>query len=283
MFLFLLLGVGTQQFLVCYMPSLPYTAVLLCEGVVIGVIAMATDGSSSATEQKLHLSLMMWMEIDPHLLLFTFLPALLFGDAMKINTHLFSKCFTQCLLVACPGVLLGTFLTGCVAKYLLPYGWNWSLSLVLGSILAATDPVAVVALLKSLGASPVLTMQITGESLMNDGTAIVLFNLFFNMYNGQSYTPLGIVTYFVRMAVGGPALGLVFGLVTLLWMRRLSCSTSRTDVLLQIVLTLCCAYGSFFVGEELCQVSGVLCTVTAALVLAEYVWPTIGIGMECSR
>ena len=58
------------------------------------------------------------------------------------------------------------------------YGWNWQYALTFGSILAATDPVAVVALLKSVGASPKLTMLISGESLLNDGTAIVLFVLF---------------------------------------------------------------------------------------------------------
>ena len=80
--------------------------------------------------------------------------------------------------------------------------------MVFGSIMSATDPVAVVALLQALGASPILTMQITGESLLNDGTAVVVFNLFFNMYGDSvkqsiSYSAGEIVEFFAQMALGG--------------------------------------------------------------------------------
>ena len=83
-------------------------------------------------------------------------------------------------------------------RYLLPYGWDWNLAMAFGSILAATDPVAVVALLKAVGASPKLTMQITGEALMNDGTAIVLFMLFMDFYNGVLRDPWQIATFFIQ-------------------------------------------------------------------------------------
>lgn len=68
--------------------------------------------------------------------------------------------------------------TALVARFVLPYGWSWNISMVFGSILAATDPVAVVALLKDLGASPILSTIIAGEALLNDGTAVVFFELF---------------------------------------------------------------------------------------------------------
>jgi NhaP-type Na+/H+ or K+/H+ antiporter len=257
--------------------GIPYTAILLVEG---GCIAFAHEHF----DHKLGLlsdSIEMWVHIDPHLLLYVFLPALVFGDAMHLNTHLFKKCFSQCLLLACPGVLLGTFLTGWCARYIFPYEWNWELSLCFGSILAATDPVAVVALLNSLGASSVLTMQITGESLLNDGTAIVVFQLFFNMYHDATkveytdYSTIEIVKFFARMALGGPALGLLFGYASVWWMRSQSRTTVESDMTVQIAVTLCCAYLSFFVAEEVCKVSGVLTIVAAALVLAEYVWPSV--------
>ena len=85
--------------------------------------------------------------------------------------------------------------------FLLPYAWNWNLAMAFGSILAATDPVAVVALLKSVGASKKLTMQITGESLMNDGTAIVLFTLFMDFYNGRARDAGGIAAFFSQMSM----------------------------------------------------------------------------------
>ena len=62
-------------------------------------------------------SIDMWADIDGHLLLYAFLPALLFGDAVGLNVHMFQQTFSQCLLLACPGVLLGTFSTGLAAMY----------------------------------------------------------------------------------------------------------------------------------------------------------------------
>jgi NhaP-type Na+/H+ or K+/H+ antiporter len=85
----------------------------------------------------------MWEGIDPHLLLAAFLPALLFGDAMAMDTHLEMKWFHQTLLLACPGVMLSTFLTAAFAKFCLPYDWSKESGLTFGSILAATDPVTV--------------------------------------------------------------------------------------------------------------------------------------------
>jgi NhaP-type Na+/H+ or K+/H+ antiporter len=217
----------------------------------------------------------MWREIDPHLLLYAFLPALLFGDAMSLNMHLEMKCFSQCLLLACPGVLVGTALTACVGKYVFPYDWSWHTSLAFGSILAATDPVAVVALLKSLGASPKLTMLITGESLMNDGTAMVLFTLFFEMAKGREYTIRQIIEFFCQMALGGPLFGIMMGYIALKWLSIANHKADEQDYIIQISITLSCAYLTFFLAEGECGVSGVLATICAAEVLAGYAWPKV--------
>eukprot|EP00961_Rhodomonas_salina_P036188 486511-Rhodomonas_salina.1 len=76
-----------------------------------------------------------------------------------------------------PGLLVQSFLIGAISVYMLPYGWGWVESVLFGAILSATDPVAVVALLKELGVLPDLRVLIEAESLLNDGTAIVLFQL----------------------------------------------------------------------------------------------------------
>ena len=75
----------------------------------------------------------------------------------------------------------------------LPHNWDYLLCLTVGSILCATDPVAVVALLKDLGASPTLTVQIQGEALLNDGTAIVLFRISYNMFKDIIYEPSDVI------------------------------------------------------------------------------------------
>jgi NhaP-type Na+/H+ or K+/H+ antiporter len=127
-------------------------------------------------------SMDLWIAIDPHLLLFAFLPALLFGDAKSTDTHLLARKGKEIVTLASLGVLLGTGFSAVVAKHLLPYGWGWNLSLVMGTILSATDPVAVVGLLNQLGAPPAITMVIAGESMFNDGTAIVVFKYEFSIH-----------------------------------------------------------------------------------------------------
>ena len=127
-----------------------------------------------------------------------------------------------------------------------------------GAICAATDPVAVVALLKSLGASTGLTMIITGESLLNDGTAMVLFNIFFAKVAAEPDAPetaAEILRVFFRMALGGPALGFALGLVALgaLWLtsapRAAAYASGDPGATWQFAITLGCAYLSFFVGR----------------------------------
>ena len=79
-------------------------------------------------------------------MLYTFLPILLFGDAMTVNTHLLKQKLPQVLILAGPGVVFGTFCMACVAKWCLPYDWPFAYCLVFGSILSATDPVAIASL-----------------------------------------------------------------------------------------------------------------------------------------
>ena len=86
-------------------------------------------------------------------------------------------------------MLIGTALTALVGDYILPYGWNIWMGLTWGSILSATDPVAVSSLLKECGAPPRLKVLIAGESLFNDGSAIVFFTIFAQKW----YTSLNVL------------------------------------------------------------------------------------------
>lgn len=102
-------------------------------------------------------------------------------------------------------------------------------------------------------------MTIMGESLMNDGTAIVLFNLFWCLYNDNpslgngnliiSYdTPAKIILYFLRMAIGGPILGIIIGWLGCKWMGLANHKYSHSDVTIQTSITVCVAYLAFFIG-----------------------------------
>lgn len=194
---------------------------------------------------------------------------------MSLNWYHVKGAFWQAVILAGPGVIIGAALTGVIAKYMLPYSWNWNLSMTFGSILSATDPVAVVSLLKSVGASPKLTMIIVGESLLNDGTAMVLFTVFNHCLNGMSYTIDSIIVFFASACFGSAFIGLLIGAVTVRWMRTANRTLSEMDVLVQIAITLCAAYLTFFVTQGTLGISGVLGCCGAGIMLAWLAPPII--------
>ena len=140
--------------------AFPYTAAMFIFGTIMGTVL------DSLPENQVTASFNMWASIDGHLLILGFLPGLLFRDAYCQNIHLFKKAFAQCSIMAFPEVLAGTALTACVLTFVFPYfkvmktfeagqvGEAFIFSMVLGSILSATDPVAVSALLNEVGAPP---------------------------------------------------------------------------------------------------------------------------------
>eukprot|EP00803_Ostreobium_quekettii_P005115 evm.model.scf_123.5 EVM.evm.TU.scf_123.5 scf_123:132105-140643(-) len=119
-----------------------------------------------------------WSNISPEVLLLIHLPALIFASGFSMDWHIFKRNFWQILILAGPGVGIGTLITAAVGKYIFPYQWCWPKALMFGAMMSATDPVAVVSLLKEVGASETLGTVIEGESLLNDGTAFVFFLVF---------------------------------------------------------------------------------------------------------
>ena len=116
------------------------------------------------------------MDIDPHLMLVVFLPALLFESAcFGIDMGIFRKQIAQICLMAFPAMVLASFITALCLYALAPSTWTIWVCWLIGIIASATDPVAVVALLKELGAAKTLGTLIEGESLLNDGSAVVLY------------------------------------------------------------------------------------------------------------
>lgn len=255
--------------------GLQQTVVLFILGVCFSLLM---DEEGVGLENKLAVfgrSYKMWMNIDPHLLLFTMLPALLAGDAMNIDTAIARRVAKQCVYLAGPGVVINGFSTGLFLWWYLPHDWSFLLSLVVGAILCATDPVSVVLLLKELGAPPTLTVQIQGESLLNDGTAIVLYTLAYNILRGDTYTVVDICLFLVRTAMCAWGLGLVIGVIFFMWIASAHNKLESHSSMIQISLSLSCAYWSFILAEGVLKMSGVLATVASALVLADKMWPII--------
>mmetsp|Transcript_126359 Transcript_126359/g.252510 ORF Transcript_126359/g.252510 Transcript_126359/m.252510 type:complete len:876 (-) Transcript_126359:73-2700(-) len=261
------------------LPFVPYTCMLFFTGVAIAV------GHHFRPQFRIrwarldnwHDSVDMWEDIDPHLIFYIFLPALIFAEAMKMKIKLFGRLVKQVMVLAGPGVLIGTALTAVFAKYVLPYQWNWTVAFIFGSILAATDPVAVVALFNTLGVSPRLTMLVSGESLINDGTAIVIFTILkpqvFEHLVWDSDGPWGVTLAVLRLTVLAVVVGAVIAVGFLVVIFGTASSRYHSDSMIQVAVTICCAFLSFFIAETELETSGVLAVVSSGLIFAYSAWP----------
>lgn len=126
-------------------------------------------------------------------------------------------------MLAGPGVCWGAILLGLVFKILLFYGsddMTWYQAFTLGSVLSATDPVAVVSLLKELGASTRFNTLIEGEALFNDGTAMVFFLFFCNLSKGEAVGFFSTIVSLGRNCLVGPLIGVVLAFAASFWARK---------------------------------------------------------------
>jgi CPA1 family monovalent cation:H+ antiporter len=119
-----------------FLTELHYTVILFFLGVVIAVVF-----NSIHDTDLLRISILQWEGFSGDMIIYVFLPALLFGDSMTLNFHHVRENISAAALLAGPGALMGAFLTAVFVKYVLPYHWEWNISLLFGAITCATDPV----------------------------------------------------------------------------------------------------------------------------------------------
>ncbi|MGH7655999.1 MAG: cation:proton antiporter [Gemmatimonadaceae bacterium] len=208
----------------------------------------------------------------PHLtkdVLFGFiLPGLLFEAAYHLDLAEFRRGWRAITALAVPGVVAAIALTGCLASvafhaFGLDPALTLSVAFVFGGLVAATDPIAVVALFRRLHVPPRLTTLLESESLLNDGTAIVFLALILSYVSGSTTTPGAIAWELLRIAGGGVLVGAAIGVAASQVTKRVD------DPMIEITLTMVAAYGSFVLSDQL-GVSGVLATVTAGVVCGSY-------------
>jgi len=263
-----IVGVVVFYVLSRYCHWLPFTAVMFLLGTLMGV-SVTLRGETD----DLAVSIVQWSKIDGHVLLLVFLPGLLFKDAFEVNVHLFKQSIGQLLVMAFPMVLGGTVLVALVAYYIFPYGWSWSLCMTFGSIMAATDPVAVSVLLNEVGAPPRLKMHVSGESLLNDGSAVVFFTIFGSMFLyelgieglGEDITVGQGFALFFQMSIGGALIGIAFGFGLMLLLFVLHRRLDHEENIAQVAAVISIAYLSFYVSEILAGCSGVISVVMCGI------------------
>ncbi|EWH11699.1 NhaP-type Na+/H+ and K+/H+ antiporter [Catenovulum agarivorans DS-2] len=257
----LLVGVILRQLL--KQVAIPYTVALLIVGILFGLIYRFDHNDMPGLYNQ---TVQLVADIDPHLILFLFLPTLIFESAYAIETHLFKRTFSQIALLAVPGLIVCTSITAVFVKYVFPWDWSWPICFMFGALISATDPVAVVALLKELSSRKRLETLIEGESLLNDGTAIVLFTLFYSMLSAShatDITALGVIGDFTWVVSFGFLIGLAGGWLMILWIGKIF-----NDPLIEITSSIATAYLVFYIAEGVFHVSGVVAVVTLGVLLA---------------
>ncbi len=233
---------------------LPFTVVLVLVGIALAHLAQRFP------EQ---LGLLRTLAISPDLILYVFLPTLVFESAFNLDARALRHNLGAVLLLAAPGLLLSTFIIGFFVSWVTPI--PLPAALLLGAILSATDPVAVVGLFRQLGAPQRLKILVEGESLFNDATSIVVARILVGVVAAGTFsstTLLDGTAEFFGLFIGGLLVGWLLALLTGYLLGKVV-----NDPAIEITLTTVVAYLSFLLAEEVFHVSGVMAVVAAGITL----------------
>lgn len=205
-------------------------------------------------------------DISSDFILAILVPPLLFEATLQIKWNRLRRDIVPILLLAVVGTLLGTIIVGEIITWVLDI--PLLAALAFGALIAATDPVAVISFFRTLGVSKRLSLLVEGESLLNDGVAIVLFSMAVGFAaaginpaeQGISILGQGLVE-FVRVAFGGLLVGLALGYVVSYGILK-----NVDDHLIETTTTVALALGSYVIAESF-HVSGILAVVAAGLMV----------------
>ena len=195
--------------------------------------------------------------LTPELILALFVPPLVFEAAFHLNIRDLRRSLPGILLLAVPGVILTTLIIAVILA--LGISLPLPLALLFGTLMAATDPVSIVSLFRTLGVPKRLAVLVEGESLFNDGTAIVLYKLVLVFALTSRFDLAGSLTAFLQVSAGGIAIGVALGWIVSQLIARID------DYLIETTLTTVLAFGAYLVAEQF-HFSGVLAVVAAGLV-----------------
>ena len=248
-----LLTVSMLAAAICSYIPIPYTVFLVIFGMFLGSLA----------RQNSELNFLLDFQLSPDLVLYLFLPVLVFESAINLNARSLMKDIVPILVLAIPALIISTAIIALGLWFIEDF--NIIYALIFGALISATDPVAVVALFKELGAPHRLTILVEGESLFNDATAIVLFNILLGISFWETF---GVFDFYVAIAeffkvfFGGLVIGVIIGILTSEMLRLI-----RANISAYLIMSIIVAYSSFAISEHLMHVSGVMAVVSSAITL----------------
>ncbi len=258
-------GLAGLLALICFMPplagrtKLPYSVFLAICGCLLAYASHVHPWAPPAIVD--FLEIINTFDISSETFLILFLPILLFETALAMNVRRLMDDLGPILMMAIVAVVISTVLVGVVMAQI--SGMGLIACLLLGSIVATTDPAAVVGIFRGVGAPKRLLTLVEGESLLNDAAAIALYSVLLGLLSHDRTWAFGaVLSSFLKLFIGGGLAGFLIG--------RLACASFkwlRGWPVAEVSLTVAVAYLSYFISEHYLHVSGVVATVVAGLVV----------------
>ena len=242
-----LLGVAAVVAIAARPLRLPYSVALVAVGLLAGIVApMVVVGLRP--------------EVPPEAVLLVLLPGLVFEAGYRLDVTHLRRSFAALLFLAMPGVLISAAVVAVTLN--VTTGLRFDLAFIVGAMVSATDPAAVVSTFRRLHVPPQLATLVDGESLLNDGTGLVVFAIAIGALSAP-VSPMGALVGFVAAIVASSAIGLAAGYVAARVMVLVD------DHLIELTISVVLAYGTYLLADRLHE-SGVIATVVAAIVLGDH-------------
>ena len=257
--LFVMIGIGQP---LAERLRMPFSVLLALIGMVIGAGAgwfLRTELTDVLNPVAISI---LTLPISSEMFLYVFLPTLLFHVALTLDLRRMLDDWVPILTMALVAVLVSTLVIGAALNLFVPQ--PFVVCLLLGAVVATTDPSVVAVLFREIGAPERLTRLIEGESLLNDAAAIALFAFFVTLIlpGAAEQTLVQAAWSFVVLLGGGLVTGFAMAAATLALMEGL-----RRHQLAQMSISLALPYGTFIVSEQVFHVSGVIAVVASGMLL----------------
>lgn len=235
----------------------PYTIGLVIVGLLLAMIMHYSPELSSTVNT------LVFHEIIYYILL----PILIFDASINMDSRLLVRNIIPVLILAGPGLIISLLIVGFIVNLTTPL--MLGSALLFGALISATDPVAVIALFKEIGAPKRLTMLVDGESIFNDATAIVAFNIILAVLMSGHAPGAGTLFFgildFIWVFAGGAIIGVIMGYFAVSLM-----SITKKDPMVILVLTTVLAFSSFIIADHFLHVSGVMSVLGAGITVNYY-------------